>query len=377
MVVTITATILILAAVTIAYLNYDAYTGWSGPFVCNSSRTAVQNWSGTNTLIIYAGRWKFLRILIPYTYRELRSNGGVLDRVMFMMINYDAETLTHLTELVRVANKALKEEVFVMNFLGYPPGTGPPSKMRYIIPYYQIFSEITKNSSNRFFKMDDDIVYIHPGTFRKMIESKNSECCLLHFGNIVSNWRCNCQHQEMGVYDSEIVNPKRLKFGFAPNAYCGWKSSECAELSLRTFLHHYHGRTLDQYLFNGLELLVKRKRFSINFYMLDRDVIDIKAMQEVGPIVSDDEKWWTVMYSSKFRRPNCIVGGALVVHFSYGMTYQRMLQAGFLVEFESIVQKEVGVLMNKELWEALRYSAPSDTKDSMNRVNEETKVNHL
>ena len=279
-----------------------------------------------------------------------------MDRVWFMMMNYDSETLQHLTELVQVANKVLEEKVFEMHFMGYPPGSPPHRKIRFAMPYHEAFSAIVKNSSNRFFKVDDDIVYIHRGTFRKMIEGKNSNCCFLHFANTVTNWRCNYKHQEMGVYDSEIVNPKRLRFEFDPNAYCGWKSYECAELALKTFLHHYHQKQLDKYLFDGVELLVKRKRFSINFYSLDKYVIDIKALQEVGPIVADDEEWWTVIYSSKFRRPNCIVGGGLVVHFSYFPTYHKLLETGILNEFEYIVQEEVGTQMDKKLWEFLQFS---------------------
>ena len=333
------------------------------PFVCNSTVPTQKAWSGTNTLVVYTGRWKFLRILLPYVYRELRKSGGVLDRVWFMMLDYDSQTLEELTDFIKVANRVLKEEVFEMQFMGYSPGNPPPKKTRFSLVYYEIFAAIILNSTNRFFKMDDDIVYIHPGTFSKMIESKNSACCNLHFGNIVSNWRSNYLHQDMGIYDDEILNPKRLKFEFSPSAYCGWKSPECAELTLRTFLHNYHQKQLDKYLFNGIELLVKRRRFSINFFMLDRDVIDIKAMQDVGPIYADDEQWWTVAYSSYFRQPNCIVGGGFVVHFSYGKTYQAILKTGLISEFETIVQKEVGTQMEEKLWKALQYSVDAERQD--------------
>ena len=281
--------------------------------------------------------------------------------VRFMMMDYDDLTLSHLRKLVKVANKLLKEEVFQLHFMGYMPGNPPSASTRYPIAYYEVFSDIIKNSSNTFFKMDDDIVYIHPGTFRNMIANKNSDCCLLHFANIASNWRCNVKHQELGVYSSEIVNPKRLMFDFSPNAYCGWKSPECAELVLKTFIHHYHHKQLDKYTLNGVELLNKRKRFSINLFMLDRNLVDVKALQDVGVIQSDDEQWWTKTYSAKFRRPNCIVGNGLVVHFSYYTTYQQMIKLGLLSEFESIVLNEVGALMDKELWMILEFpEAASD-----------------
>ena len=73
--------------------------------------------------------------------------------------------------------------------MGYARGRPPPSKTRYTAPYYEILAEMVQNSeSNRYFKMDDNIVYIHPATFRNMIQSKNSELCFfLHSANIVTN----------------------------------------------------------------------------------------------------------------------------------------------------------------------------------------------
>ena len=329
-------------------------------FVCNSSGSAPLNdvWGGSNTLVVYTGRWKFLKILFPYVYRELRKNGGVLDRVLFMMMNYDSETLDNLTRLTRMANRLLSQNIFEMRFMGSKPGTLLPTQTRYPAAYYELFAELMLNTSNRYFKIDDDIVYIHPGTFKNMLETKNSRCCFLHFANTISNWRCNIKHQELGAYDSETINPKKLRFDFHPNGHCGWKSPECAELTLRTFLHHYHQGQLDKYQFQGTELLHERKRFSINLFMLDRDLIDFKAMLEVGPIYGDDEEWWTRTYAKKFEQPNCIVGGGLVVHFSYFPTYQKMLDSGLLRKFESIVQKEVGTLMEGELWRALGFESP-------------------
>ena len=351
MIAILTVAFLVVLLAAVAHNYYDS--GLHEPFVCNSS-APTENLSGTNTLVIYTGRWKFLRILFPYLYRELRKNGGILDRVWFMMIDYDDLTLAHLRELVKVANKLLKEEVFQLHFMGYTPGSPPPASERYPLVYYEVFPHIIKNSSNRFFKMDDDIVYIHPGTFRNMVANKNSDCCFLHFANIASNWRCNIKHQELGVYSSEMVNPKRLTFDFSPSAYCGWKSPECAELVLKTFVHHYRHKQLDKYTFNGLEPLNRRMRFSINLFMLDRDLVDVKALQDVGVIRSDDEQWWTRTYSAKFRQPNCIVGDGLVVHFSYRVTHNQL---GLLSEFESIVLNEVGALMDKKLWKILEFSA--------------------
>ena len=68
---------------------------------------------------------------------------------------------------------------------------------------------------------------------------------------------------------------------------------------------------------------------------------DVRRIIETGRI-GDDEDWWTVKYSKNAPHPNCIVGEAFVVHFSYFTTEKQMLDLGLLKEFENIVRMELG-----------------------------------
>ena len=154
-----------------------------------------------------------------------------------------------------------------------------------------------------------------------------------------------CKAPRVGVYDNEEINPYKLKFEFSPIAYCGLFAFECAELSLRSFVHYYNEKQLDKYMFSGRELLVKRKRFTISLHVLDKDLINIEALQEVGPISIDDESWWTETYAPKFEQPNFIDGESLVVHFAYSSTRERMIELGLL-----------GKQMDKKLWDALEFN---------------------
>ena len=76
---------------------------------------------------------------------------------------------------------------------------------------------------------------------------------------------------------------------------------------------------------------------------------------KAGPINEDDERWWTERYSGSAPHPNCIVGAALVVHFSYYTTEQNMLDLGLLKEFENIVRIELWETLPKLLWKALEF----------------------
>lgn len=325
------------------------------PLVCNAAAANRTREDQENILAIFTGRWKFLRIYLPYVYRELRVNGGVLDKVVFMMVDYDNLTYNHLLNFTKIANGHLNRKVFEFNFLGHSFYSTPPGKAGFREAYYDMFNDLMRGPYNRYFKSDDDIVYVHPGTFRKMIEGKNSCECFMHFANTVTNWRCNVKHQQMGLFDSEEVNPRRLRFEFNPLANCGWWSSECAELTLRAFLHYYSKKQLDRYTFAGHEMLFDRRRFTINLHLLDLDLVNVQALQEVGPIGIDDELWWTEVYAPVFTQPNCIVGESLIVHFSYSLTCGTMIELGLLNEFESIVRKEIGQLMHKKLWDALEF----------------------
>ena len=318
---------------------------------------AVERKSGRIHVCVFTGRWMYLRILLPYLYRELRQNGGVVDRVLFAMIGYIKETQIKLHNFSTAANSILKDEAFQFVYLKDVPSERHDPRSLYPFYskfYYVVLQRLFRNPSDVYFKLDDDIVYLHPNVFGNMLKNKNTSDCFMHFGNIVTNWRCNWLHQQIGVYDNE-VNPKGLKFEFKPAAWCGWKDPECAEMVLRTFVHHYHKKQLSRYLFHGRDLTTKGQRFSINLFLLDADLVDFKRMMEQGGI-RDDEVWWTMQYSSRAQQTNCIVGEALVVHFAYSVTAKQMLDLGLLKEFEKITLLEHGETFPKSLWNATDFT---------------------
>ena len=309
---------------------------------------AVSCRNSSNILVIYTGRWKFLRVQLPHVYRELRSNGGVLDQVWFVLIRFDDTTMTKIKNFVEVANRAQKIQVFSIHDQGFKLGD-------FTHPYYEIFNHLIRYPYDRFFKFDDDIVYIHPRAFNYILQHKDESRCFMHFFNIAgSNWRCSWLHQKNGVYNE--TNPGNLHFQYHPNGDCGWKSTDCGELTIRTFLHHYNQNQLHRYYFTDLELTTDRKRHSIDAFMLDKDLINIPAMMKVGKIHGDDEEWWTVTYSAIVPHPNCIVGDALVVHFAYNTVVKKLLALGLLEEFVKIViESRSTINMEETVWQALDF----------------------
>ena len=319
----------------------------------------IESNRGRVFVCVFTGRWQYLRILLPYLYRELRQNGGVVDKVLFAMMKYTNETQVKLKTFLETANGIFNYEVFqLVYFKNDPINQDKKETLDYGTIYegfhYHIFQRLKENPLDVYFKIDDDIVYIQPNVFGTILMKKNSSDCFMHFANIVSNWRCNWLHQKIGVFDKE-VNPKELKIDYDPFGNCGWKRADCAEMILRSFVHHYHKNQTSRYLLPEREHLTDRLRFSINFFLFDTDLVDIKRLMEAGPINHDDELWWTEKYTATAPHPNCIVGETLVVHFSYSPTEKNMLDLGLLKEFENIVRIELRQTLPQLLWKAVEF----------------------
>jgi len=319
-----------------------------------TDKATMEPQRGRVHVCIFTGRWKYLRILLPYLYRELRQNGGVVDKVILAMIGYDAETQAKLKNFSTTANSVLKDEAFQIVYFRDNPLTQRINLHQFYAKFhYYVLQRLVENPSDVYFKLDDDIVYISRNVFGTMLKNKNPNDCFIHFANIVSNWRCNWLHQQIGVFDNE-VNPKGLKIDYHQNADCGWKRADCAEMILRAFVHHYHKNQTSRYMFHGRNHTTDRLRFSINFFLIDVNLIDIRRIIETG-LIHDDEDWWTVRYSKNAPYPNCIVGEAFVVHFSYWTTEKQMVDLGLLKEFENIVRMELGDKLPQPLWKATEF----------------------
>ena len=306
----------------------------------------------TNIVFVYAGRWQSLRIQLPYLYRDLRENGGVIDKVQFMMVRYDNETLERLHNFSDHANNILTHKVFSIHYPANIPYTKKktrPGGSKYMKALYEVCKQLVEYPLTRYFKFDDDVVYIHPKAFENMIEMKRPDCAFNHFNIAGCNWRCSWIHQKYGIFDRE-VNPKNLTFQFDPFGKCGWKSIECANLTLQTFLHYYHHSQLEKYFQFDVEYLTDRTRFSINAFLLDNssDPVRMKEVIEKKQLSGSDELMLAKFYQHT-PNPPCVVGKALVLHFGYRTVNKQLLKMGMLEIFDDLSKNVKNVYMPSEL----------------------------
>jgi len=102
-----------------------------------------------------------------------------------MIIKVDNATINQIREFVEVVNKIQPRKVFSIL-------EQKTTAIDYTYPYYEFFSHLNDFPNDRFFKFDDDVVYIRPRSFNYVIDQKNSSKCFMHFFNIAgSNWRCS------------------------------------------------------------------------------------------------------------------------------------------------------------------------------------------
>ena len=310
----------------------------------------------TNIVFVYAGRWQSLRIQLPYLYRDLRENGGVIDKVQFMMVHYDNKTLEKLGDFSDRANSILTQKVFSIHHPAKIPYTlkkTKPGGSNYMKALYEVCKQLVEYPLTRYFKLDDDVVYIHPKAFENMIEMKRSDCGFNYFNIAGCNWRCSWIHQKYGIFDRE-VNPNNLTFQFDPFAECGWKSIECANLTLQTFLHYYHHSQLEKYFQFDVEYLTDRTRFSINAFLLDNssDPVRMKEVIEKKQLSSSDESMLAKFFQHT-PNPPCVVGKALVLHFGYWTVTKQLLEMGILKIFDDLSKNVKNVYMPSELQKLL------------------------
>lgn len=303
-----------------------------------------------NTVCIFTGRWHFLRVLIPHIYRELRVNGGPIDRVWFMAMGCTDEDLKKLIAFATAANEILNEDVFVFHVYTTEKITGKHGRP-FALAYCEMHANLLQYPNNHYFKIDDDVVYIHPGSFTKVIENKEKfPKCLLHLFNIAGgNWMCMRIIQDKGVF-KEVDNPGHINF----HRVGGEGHSDSTTFALNAFLHYQKKNEVEKLFFDSRP---DKKRFTMNAAMFDAGTFYPEILEKAETMrYTKDEPWWTSQYPTLGDRTNCIVGDALAVHFSHAPPSRNLVKQGMLKKFEDVViSLKESMKMDDELWELLEY----------------------
>ena len=308
-----------------------------------------------NVVIVYVGRWEFIQLQLPYLYRDLRKNGGLIDKVQFMMMKYEKKTSRRLTNFTETANSILGEEVFTIDYMGYIPKIMQPGKGRgFKQAFYGLCKQLYMNPQNRYFKFDDDVVYIHPEAFKNIIDKSRPDCEIHYFNIAGVNYMCSWLHQRYGVFNG--LNEKNFIFEKKWHGGCGYKNIECANFTIQTFLHFYKESKLEKYFVFDVQRLTERERFSINGFLLQSTKATMKFKEILENHNAPSDEVFLDEQLKHTPNPPCIVGNALIVHFGYVYVTPKLLELGLLQPFYELVEEAKDSFhMTSELWQILNH----------------------
>lgn len=169
------------------------------------------------------------------------------------------------------------------------------------------FFEDCVDPDSVYLRLDDDIVYIHPGSITKMFESRISdEGPLIMYGNIVNNSLISHLHQRIGVL------PLIKKVEYDCGCDVGWGDSEFAYFIHQNFIEKLKNGNSKEFFMSNWNLY-DYKRVSINCISFLG-----KTFAEFGGRVGiDEEQWLAVDAPRHLSRPNRIIGETLFSHYAF------------------------------------------------------------
>uniref|UniRef100_A0A7S4R648 Uncharacterized protein n=1 Tax=Alexandrium monilatum TaxID=311494 RepID=A0A7S4R648_9DINO len=311
--------------------------------------------------VIVFGRRDRVRVLHRYLLRNLRVNGGLLDRVSFVVFAAMADDLLFLQELVQAHAP----------YYDMPPVTG-----RRLAKIYSI----CRDPDTVYIKIDDDIVYIADEAIPAMVRERLRGRCGVVSANVVNHAILSAVHQDVGAIRNFFPPEDPAGTGGAsasPRAWvradgqlplapvtkhaqsdCVWRLWECAAWMHESLLsrladgtecaydfgfHDFHAHGHGAY--KGDKFLpLAYSRWSINMIALKaEDLTDA----DLSDLAEDDESELGVVAHHRMGKRACAVGRALVSHLSYSLQEDGLLENTDLLErydalSRSLEEAEVG-----------------------------------
>lgn len=243
------------------------------------------------TALVFYGRKRYVQILNCYLEQNLVENGGILTEVMFIMKTTNKTDLEYLDILLaKHPDRYFKRNI-----------------TRFDVHYdthYQLL-----DPERYYFKIDDDIVYIHPDAFEKMLEAKlmYSDVAFIS-ANIINHPILTSVHAQMRA----IHNFTALGNRKGEDPYCAWDSVYCGVVQHESFFKRFNENSLEFYMFSHWDFNWKNNypRWSINLILFQgKDVANIRH--------GDDEMQISIQIPNSQRKHSIAVGRALVAHFAY------------------------------------------------------------
>lgn len=168
-------------------------------------------------------------------------------------------------------------------------------------------------------RFDDDIISIDRANFNKLIEFriKNPEYFLV-YGNILNN--CIVTHLQQRLGNIPAIKGRLAEYDYKGDF--GWRNAEFAEELHRYILEH----SFEKFRFPGKWILNEYEHMSINCISWLGEGFD-------GIVECDEEKCLSVEKPNRLKRPNCIFGEFVCIHFAFHTQREHLDQTDILSRY--------------------------------------------
>lgn len=285
------------------------------------------------------GRKRTVSILLPYLQRE--HDAGVLDEWMLCM-NTDPEQ--------EADNQYADELAEQFDWIKQYERPGPDNWVPGMHPDWKLgFAHPKQLNTGRFFwymqdreaiylRFDDDVVWVHPQTIRRMVEQETANSdWLATFPLIINNAICSHLLQQNGKIPMEWGQVQ----AHAVDAV-GWSSAEFATKLHRMVLDQLETGDIDAMLIPGFaHALGWRQQFSVSCFAIRGG-----EYADLGGVIEwpEEEHWLTMHRTGIVQRTNHVIGDALVVHFSFFTQKAQLAKTDLLDRYRALSQKVIAEL---------------------------------
>ena len=280
------------------------------------------------------GRRNQTKILLRYLTKNLKINGGVLDKIVFAVKTNDKYDLQYLDSIINQNKSYFEKKRFTSN-----------KRFREVYESMQ--------DDDLIFKIDDDIVFIRNGTFENMLEEYFTQNLLFLSANVVNHPLLSHVHGRMRAVlpyfefinytwsrssDKVDLDTTECQFGTYDPFSRWWKNSKCAAIVHESFLYHVERDELDVYDFKRWDFhQMGYDRWSINFVLMRG--IYANKMRSMFPNLEDDEIAISKEMPKKFGKHCYSLGSAIAVHFSYFTQKDYLMQTNLLRRYDELSEK--------------------------------------
>ncbi|CAE8718771.1 unnamed protein product, partial [Polarella glacialis] len=178
---------------------------------CKARKDSYQDLASTRiVVVVFSGRKDRLRILLRYLHRDLRKNGGVVDKVIFALWQHTPQDLAYLQQEVAAhgGNGTFEIQDFSVERWGRPALDADPATNNMVQLYQSL-----KEPDTVYVKVDDDVVFIEQHAIAQIVRERLRGRCLMVSANVVNHAIMSALHQDRGAHrgfwppDEQVRNP--------------------------------------------------------------------------------------------------------------------------------------------------------------------------